>query len=57
MNNSTTNKTLKTILTVVHIIIQNSGNNCDIHRSLENSFKISKPPKKYENIKSTYCIS
>ena len=37
INNSTTNKMSKIFLTVVHIVIHNSGNNGDIHRSLKSS--------------------
>ena len=35
INNSTTNEISKIVLTVVHIVIHNCGNNGDIHRSLK----------------------
>ena len=44
INNSTTNKISEFFLTVVHIVIHNSGNNGDIHRSSKyciQNFKIS----------------
>ena len=54
INNSTTNKTLKKcILAVVHIIKHNG----DIHQLKILHSKLEKLPEKYENIKSTYCIS
>ena len=56
INNSTTNKMSKNLLTVVHIFIHNGGNNGDIHRSMKyllNS-KLQNLSEKYENIKSAY---
>ena len=35
INNSTTNKISKIVLTVVHIVTDNGGNGGDIHRSLK----------------------
>ena len=35
INNSTTDKTSKHFLSVVHIVIHNGGNNGDIYRSLK----------------------
>ena len=52
VNNSTTNEISKKFLTVVHIVIHNSGNNGDIHRNLRyciQNFKISLKNIKIEN--------
>ena len=35
IDNSTTNKISKSFSTVVHIVIENGGNNGDIHRNLK----------------------
>ena len=45
INNSTTNKMSKIFLTVVHIVIQNGGNNSDITEAWNIAFKTSKPQK------------
>ena len=57
INNSTTNKVLKSFLTVVHIVIHNGGNDFDIHRSLKYCIENFETSFLNENIKLTYRIS
>ena len=57
INNSATNKVLKSFLTVVHIVIHNGGNDFDIHRSLKYCIENFETSFLNENIKLTYRIS
>ena len=56
INNSTTSKILKNILTV-HIVIHNGGKMVTYAKAWSITFKIQNLSEKYVNIESTNCIS